>query len=98
LARNQAGIEAQFHRLTQNISNITGKELKYETVNNYDFHKNMNVLDYLKEVGRYITVNWMIGKDIVKKRITDPDKYISYAEFSYMLIMGYDFYYLWKNK
>ena len=98
LQRNQAGIEAQFHRLTQNISNITGKELRYETVNNYDFHKDMNVLEYLKEVGRYITVNWMIGKDIVKKRITDPDKYISYAEFSYMLIMGYDYYYLWKNK
>ena len=97
LARNQAGIEAQFHRLTQNISQITGKALSYETVNNYDFHKDMNVLDYLKEVGRYITVNWMISKDIVKKRITDPDKWISYAEFSYMLIMGYDYYYLWKN-
>ncbi len=98
LAKNQAWIEAQFHRLTQNISQITGKQLKYETVNNYDFHKVLNVLDFMKEVGRFMTVNWMIGKDIVKKRITDPDKYISYAEFSYMLIMGYDYYYLWKNK
>jgi tyrosyl-tRNA synthetase len=47
----------------------------------------MNILDFLKEVGRFMTVNWMINKDIVKKRITDPDKWISYAEFSYMLIM-----------
>ncbi len=98
LSINQAGIEAQFKRLTDNIADITGKKLEYETVNNYDFHKNMNVLDYLREVGRYITVNWMISKDIVKKRITDPDKWISYAEFSYMLIMGYDYYYLWKHK
>jgi tyrosyl-tRNA synthetase len=45
-----------------------------------------------------MTVNWMMGKDIVKKRISDPDKWISYAEFSYMLIMGYDYYYLWKNE
>ncbi len=57
----------------------------------------MNVLDYLREVGRFMTVNWMISKDIVKKRITDPDKWISYAEFSYMLIMGYDYYHLWKH-
>jgi len=97
LARNQAGIAAQFQRLTDNISNLTGEKLDYEVVNNYDFHKDMNVLDYLREVGRYVTVNWMIGKDIVKKRITDPDKFISYAEFSYMLIMGYDYYHLWKH-
>jgi len=97
LAKNQAWIAAQFERLTNNISELTGKEIEYEIVNNYDFHKNMNVLDYLKEVGRFMTVNWMISKDIVKKRITDPDKYISYAEFSYMLIMGYDYFHLWKN-
>ncbi len=98
LAVNQAWIAAQFQRLTDNISSITGKKLEYEIVNNYDFHKDMNVLDYLREVGRYITVNWMISKDIVKKRITDPDKYISYAEFSYMLIMGYDYYHLYKHE
>ena len=98
LARNQKGIESQFQRLTKNIEKITGKELEYEIVNNYDFHKNMNVLDYLREVGRYITVNWMISKDIVKKRISDPDKFISYAEFSYMLIMGYDYYHLFTNE
>ncbi len=98
LKKNQQGIASQFEKLTKNISKITGKKLEFEIVNNYDFHKDLNVLDYLKEVGRYITVNWMISKDIVKKRITDPDKWISYAEFSYMLIMGYDYYYLWKNE
>ncbi len=98
LARNQAGIEAQFKRLIDNVASITGKELEYEIVNNYDFHKNMNVLDYLREVGRYMTVNWMINKSIVKDRITDPNKSISYAEFSYMLIMGYDYYHLFKNE
>lgn len=44
-----------------------------------------------------MTVNRMMNKDIVKSRISDPDKFISYAEFSYMLIMGYDFYYLNKK-
>jgi len=97
LAVNQAGIASQFKRLTNNISELTGKKIDYEIVNNYDFHKDMNVLDYLKEVGRFMTVNWMISKDIVKKRINDPDKFISYAEFSYMLIMGYDYYHLWKH-
>jgi tyrosyl-tRNA synthetase len=77
---------------------LTGKQIEYEIVNNYDFHKDFKVLDFLREVGRYMTVNWMMSKDIVKKRISDPDKWISYAEFSYMLIMGYDFYYLWKEK
>lgn len=97
LAENQKWIRAQFERLTANIAEITGKKLDYEVVNNYDFHKNMTSLDYLREIGRYVTVNWMLGKDIVKKRVTDPDKSISYAEFSYMLIMGYDYYYLWKH-
>jgi tyrosyl-tRNA synthetase len=97
LTRNQKGIENQFRQLTQNISEITGKNIDFEIVNNYDFHKDFRILDFLREVGRYMTVNWMMSKDIVKKRINDPDKWISYAEFSYMLIMGYDFYHLWKN-
>lgn len=98
LAKNQAGIEAQFRRLTDNIADITWEILEYEVVNNYDFHKEMTNLEFLQEVGRFMTVNWMIGKDIVKKRVNDPDKSISFAEFSYMLIMGYDYYHLWKNE
>lgn len=98
LARNQAWITKQFKLLIDNVEKINKEvTLKYEIVNNYDFFKDMNVLDYLREVGRYMTVNWMMSKDIVKKRITDPNQFISYAEFSYMLIMGYDFYHLNKN-
>lgn len=97
LAHNQAKIAEQFSILCNNITAITGKNYDFEIINNTDFFKNMNTLDYIREVGRYITVNWMLNKDIVKKRIEDPDKSITYAEFSYMLIMGYDFYYLFKN-
>ncbi len=97
LVKNQAWIKKQFDLLVKNVEKITWKNLDYEIVNNYDFYKNMNVLDFLKEVWRFMTVNWMISKDIVKKRIQDPKKWISYAEFSYMLIMWYDFYHLYKN-
>lgn len=94
LAKNQAGIAADMERLCSNIQAITGKKLQYKMVNNYDWFKNMSYLDFLRDVGKHMTVNWMMNKDIVKKRITDPDKFISYAEFSYMLIMGYDYYIL----
>lgn len=97
LAIHQEGIRFQFDRLCKNVEQVSGKKLDFEIVNNADFYTSMNVIDYLREVGRYMTVNWMISKDIVKRRINDPDKWISYAEFSYMLIMGYDFYYLYKN-
>jgi len=98
LVKNQDWIAKQFDLLVKNVENITWKKLDYEIVNNYDFFKNMNVLDFLKEVWRFMTVNWMMWKDIVKKRISDPKQFISYAEFSYMLIMGYDFYHLFKNE
>lgn len=91
---NQAGIANDMEKLCTNIEMITGKKLQYKMVNNYDWFKNMNYLDFLREVGKNMTVNWMMNKDIVKKRITDPDKFISYAEFSYMLIMWYDYYIL----
>ena len=97
LLHNQECIGAQFWQICKNIETISGKKLQYKIVNNKDFFTNMNVLDYLKEVGRHITVNRMLGKDIVRKRVTDPDKHISYAEFSYMLIMWYDFYHLYKH-
>jgi len=57
----------------------------------------MNYLEFLREVGKVMTVNRMMNKDIVRNRISDPDKFISYAEFSYMLIMGYDFYVLHRD-
>lgn len=58
----------------------------------------MNYLDFLREVGKHITVNQMMSKETVKRRIEDPDKSISYTEFSYMLLQGYDFYHLFIEK
>ena len=95
---NKNWIASQFNKLTENIEKISGKKLEYEIVNNYDFFKDMNILDFLKEVWRFMTINWMLTKDIVRTRIEDPKKWISYAEFSYMLIMWYDFYHLNKEK
>lgn len=59
-------------------------------VNNYDFYANMNVLDFLRDVGKYLTVNYMMGKESVKRRI-EGESGISFTEFSYQLLQGYDF-------
>jgi tyrosyl-tRNA synthetase len=59
-------------------------------VNNYDFYANMNVLDFLRDVGKYLTVNYMMAKESVKRRI-EGDTGISFTEFSYQLLQGYDF-------
>jgi tyrosyl-tRNA synthetase len=58
----------------------------------------MSYLGFLREVGKYMTVNQMMAKETVKKRIEDPDKSISYTEFSYMLLQGYDFVRLYQDK
>jgi len=62
--------------------------------NNYDFYKDMNVLDYLRDIGKNLTVNYMMSKDSVKNRL---DTGMSYTEFSYQLLQGYDFLYLYKK-
>lgn len=59
-------------------------------VNNYDFYKNMNVLEFLRDVGKYLTVNYMMGKESVRRRI-ESESGISFTEFSYQLLQGYDF-------
>jgi tyrosyl-tRNA synthetase len=59
-------------------------------VNNYDFYKDMNVLDFLRDVGKYLTVNYMMAKESVKRRI-ESESGISFTEFSYQLIQGFDF-------
>jgi tyrosyl-tRNA synthetase len=74
-----------------------------EIVNNYDWFKNMNFLEFLREVGKHITVNYMKAKDSVKNRIERSSEHgeiegMSFTEFTYQLVQGYDFYYLWKNK
>lgn len=63
-------------------------------VNNYDFYKNFNVLDFLRQVGKYLTVNYMLSKDSVQKRLETG---ISFTEFSYQLLQGYDYYCLFKQ-
>ena len=65
-------------------------------VNNADWFKNMNFLDFIRNVGKHITVNYMMAKDSVKKRL-EGDTGMSFTEFCYQLVQGYDFYYLWKN-
>lgn len=65
-------------------------------VNNYDWFKEFSFLDFIRDVGKLITVNYMMSKDSVKSRL-DGDSGLSFTEFTYQLIQGYDFYYLWKN-
>lgn len=66
-------------------------------VNNYDWFKQYNFLDFIRDVGKHITVNYMMAKDSVKKRL-EGETGMSFTEFSYQLVQGYDFYYLWKEK
>jgi tyrosyl-tRNA synthetase len=65
-----------------------------EVVNNYDWFKDFTFLDFIRDVGKHITVNYMMSKDSVKNRL---DSGMSFTEFSYQLVQGYDFYYLWKE-
>jgi tyrosyl-tRNA synthetase len=66
-----------------------------EMVNNYDWFKEFRFLDFIREVGKHITVNYMMSKDSVQKRL---DSGLSFTEFTYQLVQGYDFYWLFKNK
>lgn len=65
-------------------------------VNNYDWFKNINFLDFIRDVGKHITVNYMMSKDSVRMRL-EGETGMSFTEFTYQLVQGYDFYYLWKN-
>lgn len=66
-----------------------------EVVNNYDWFKDFSYLDFIRDVGKHISVNYMMAKDSVKSRLESG---MSFTEFSYQLVQGYDFYWLWKNK
>lgn len=66
-------------------------------VNNYDWFKEFHFLDFIRDVGKHITVNYMMAKDSVKRRL-EGENGLSFTEFSYQLIQGYDFYYLWKHQ
>lgn len=71
-------------------------ETDAKMVNNYDWFKDFGFLEFIRDVGKLITVNYMMSKDSVKKRL-DGESGLSFTEFTYQLIQGYDFYYLWKH-
>jgi len=79
--------------LTKQIKAFVDKEV--EVLNNYDWFKTINTLDFLKNVGKQININYMLSKESVKERIETG---LSYTEFSYMLLQAYDFAYLYKTK
>ena len=68
-----------------------------EIVNNYDWFKEISFLNFIRDVGKHITVNYMMSKDSVKKRL-EGDNGMSFTEFTYQLVQGYDFYWLYQNK
>ena len=82
-------IESNFKKIKAQMKLLFGNDIL--VVNNYDWFKDYNYIDFLRDVGKYINVNYMINKDLVKRQM---DIGISYAEFSYMLIQGYDFKYI----
>ncbi len=91
LKHNEQKITEQVAGFLERLKTEYGLNFEYHMVNNYDFYKDVSVLSFWAEVGKYITVNAMAAKESVKKRLVDEDKSISYTEFSYMLIQGYDF-------
>ncbi|MCC5916286.1 MAG: tyrosine--tRNA ligase [Cryomorphaceae bacterium] len=79
----------------QKFLNFTEGNNKAEVVNNYDWFKDINFLDFIRDVGKHITINYMMAKDSVKNRMETG---ISFTEFSYQLIQGYDFLHLLRTK
>ncbi len=93
LAKNVAGIKAQLEKF---LDFDTSKQNAALMTNNYDWFKTISFIDFLRDTGKHITVNYMMAKDSVKKRI-EGDTGISYTEFAYQLMQGYDFYWLYNN-
>jgi len=95
LAKNVAGIKKTMERFLNFDSN---KENTPVLVNNYDWMKDFSFIEFARDVGKRITVNYMMAKDSVKKRISgDTGGGMSFTEFTYQLIQGYDFYHLYKS-
>jgi tyrosyl-tRNA synthetase len=92
LQHNLEAVKAQLTRFLDFSSGMNSAEM----VNNYDWFKNFTFLDFIRDVGKHITVNYMMAKDSVKKRL-EGDTGMSFTEFTYQLVQGYDFYYLWKH-
>ena len=98
LRHNQEAITEQVGQILENLKKLTGKDFQFKVVNNYDFYKDLSVFDWYRTVGKYITLNTMLSKESVKKRIENTESGISYTEFSYMLLQGNDFVHLYENE
>ena len=94
LAKNVEGVKKQLEKF---LDFTPGKENAAVMVNNYDWFKNISFLDFIRDAGKHITVNYMMAKDSVKKRL-ESENGMSFTEFTYQLVQGYDFYWLYKNK
>lgn len=94
LNHNLAGVKKQLEKFLDFSANLPNKA---EMVNNYDWFKNMSFLTFIRDVGKHITVNYMSAKDSVKKRL-EGENGMSFTEFTYQLVQGYDFYWLYANK
>lgn len=94
LARNVAGVKGQLERY---LDFDTSRSNAAEMANNYDWFKHISFIDFLRDTGKHITINYMMAKDSVKKRI-EGEVGLSYTEFAYQLMQGYDFWWLYTNK
>jgi tyrosyl-tRNA synthetase len=90
VAHNKAGVAAQFKQV------LAGAE--FETVDNYDWFKGLGYLEFLRDVGKHVPMRQMLGREFVQSRLGEDGAGISYAEFSYSLIQGYDFLHLHREK
>jgi len=95
LQKNLNGIKAQLSKFLDFESDIPNKA---EMVNNYDWMKTFSFLEFIRDIGKHITVNYMMSKDSVKKRLGEESKQgMSFTEFTYQLVQGYDFLHLNQN-
>ena len=95
IQKNMAGIKVQLSKFIDFNSSEPNAAIM---VNNYDWMKNFSFLDFIREVGKHITVNYMMSKDSVKKRLSaNSTNGMSFTEFTYQLVQGYDFLYLRRN-
>lgn len=94
LNANLAGIRSQLERY---LDFDPARRNAAEIANNYDWFKNYNFLNFIRDIGKHISVNYMMAKDSVKKRL-DGETGMSFTEFSYQLVQGYDFFWLYENK
>jgi tyrosyl-tRNA synthetase len=96
LRHNQAGIKAQLDKFIDFESKEANAAIM---LNNYDWMKEFTFLDFIRDIGKHLTVNYMMAKDSVKKRISgESNSGLSFTEFTYQLVQGYDFLHLYENE